>query len=500
MGKSLPEDYRGGFMSKQKIPLTEVKFHPHSFGDYHVRLFQWQGELYRGISAEGVPFFRKLFEDGIVENLTQQGLLIDSEFTPLVMDGYEMVVRHRSISFTSYPQEWCGAMFKDAALTIINLAIALAEQGFSLGDAHPWNILFDLATNKPIFVDLGSIGKVNDSRWLAFDEFCHFCLYPLILISQRQEKIARLLLCEDRGILKSDLLLLTQGSATTDCSSNTSILSRLEAFFRDFLPPSSRQYLRKSLSLISSSSTNKTNAQEDFLENVRQKSHLAFLKQIKADVERITLTNWSEGAGEQGLRPHLRPNFSSAEGWTAKQQNIHKILTKLQPTSVLDIGCGTGWYSQLAAILGSKVVAFDINEAYITQLYYDSCSKHLPILPLIMDFTKSTPSRGLADHWAIAATKRFQCDLVMALAVLDDLVFKQRLNFEQIIEGLGQFSKKWAIVEFIPSEDSEFAELWSERVDWYSLDNAIAALKKHFPKVTILPSYPEGRVLLLCEK
>jgi SAM-dependent methyltransferase len=492
MGKSLPEDYRGGFMSRENIPLTEVKFHPHSFGDYHVRLFQWQGELYRGISAEGVPFFSELFESGVIENLIQQGLLIDSQITPLFMDGYEMVVRHRYISFPSYPHEWCGAMFKDAALTIINLAIALAEEGFCLGDAHPWNVLFDLETNQPIFIDLGSIGKVNDSRWLAYDEFCQFCLYPLILISQGQEKIGRLLLCEDRGVLKSDLLLLTQGSVSTGYSSNTSILSKLEAFLRQILPPSSRQYLRKSLSSINLLSSRKNNSQEDFLENVRQKSHLEFLKQVKADV------------GAQGLRPNLRPNlhpnFSSQEESTIKQQNIHKILTELEPASVLDIGCGNGWYSQLAARMGSKVIAFDRNEACITQLYYDSCSGHLPILPLIMDFTKPTPSRGLAEHWAIAASKRFQCNLVMALGILDDIVLQQRLNFEQIVEGLSQFSKKSAIVEFIPSENSEFADLYSDRVSWYDLDNAIAALKKEFPKVTVLPSYPEGRVLLLCEK
>jgi hypothetical protein len=492
MEKSLREGYRGGFMSEQKIPLTEVKFHPHSFGDYHVRLFQWQGQLYRGISAEGVPFFRKLFEDGIVENLTQQGLLIDSELTPLVMDGYEMVVHHRYLSFPSYPPEWCAAMFKDAALILINLAIELAKQGFSLGDAHPWNLLYDLETNQSVFVDLGSIGNINDSRWLAYDEFCQFCLYPLMLIAQGQEKIARLLLCEDRGVLKSDLLLLIQDSASTGSSFNPSILSHLEAFLRQILPSSSRQYLKKSLGLISSLSANKTKSQEDFLENVRQKSHLEFLKQIRAELEQITFP----GKGEQSLNS----NFSDRADWTIKQQNIHKILTALQPNSVLDIGCGTGWYSHLAARLGSKVVAFDRNEDCITQLYYDSCSEQLPILPLIMDFTKSTPARGLGDHWAIAATKRFQCDLVLALAVLDDIVFKQRLNFEQIVEGLGQFSKKWAIVEFIPPADPEIAQLWLDRVDWYTLDNAIAALNKQFPKVTVLPSYPELRVLLLCEK
>jgi predicted unusual protein kinase regulating ubiquinone biosynthesis (AarF/ABC1/UbiB family) len=58
-------------------------------------------------------------------------------------------------------------MFKDAALTLINLAIELAKQGFSLGDAHPWNILYDVYANEPVFVDLGSIDRINDSRWLG---------------------------------------------------------------------------------------------------------------------------------------------------------------------------------------------------------------------------------------------------------------------------------------------------------------------------------------------
>jgi SAM-dependent methyltransferase len=185
---------------------------------------------------------------------------------------------------------------------------------------------------------------------------------------------------------------------------------------------------------------------------------------------------------------------------TLKQQTIRKILSELKPESVLDIGSGDGYYAKLAAALGSKAIALDIDETCISHLYAEVRAKLLPILPLVMDFTKPTPARGLANHWAIAATERLQCDLVLALAVVDHIVLKQRLNFDQIVEGLAQFSNRWAVVEFIPREDPTISKLWTERVSWYTLDHFIAALRKRFTKVTAMPSDPEPRVLLLCEK
>lgn len=175
-------------------------------------------------------------------------------------------------------------------------------------------------------------------------------------------------------------------------------------------------------------------------------------------------------------------------------------MTDIQPVSVLDIGSGTGWYSQLAAVLGSQVIAFDTNEACVTQLYNQACENNLPILPLVMDFSKPTPSRGLSKHWAIAATKRLKCELVLALALVHHIVLERRLNFDQIVKGLAQFSRRWVVVEFIPPDDYEVVNKWSERISWYTLDNFYNALKKRFRSVTTIPSYPGSRVLLLCEK
>jgi SAM-dependent methyltransferase len=484
-------------MSEQKIPYQEVKFHPHSFGDYHIRLFQWNEQLYRGICTEGAPFFTKLFEDGVIQNLTERGLLIESECDTLTLDGYELVVRHRRLPFASYPNEWCAAMFKDGVLTLVDLAIALAKQGLTLGDAHPWNLLFDMDKGKPVFVDLGSIDFINDSTWRVYDEFCRFCLYPLLLMSSGQTRIARLLMCEHEGVLKSDLLRLTSGNALSGTIPNRSLFSRLESALRQQLPASSLQQFKKILSEVGLFKSRKQTAHANVLGNMREKSHLKFLENVRREVEIISFPS---PKAKREAESELSLSLFIQDYWTTKQKIIHKILSQLQPATVLDIGSGSGWYSKLAASLGSKVVSFDIDETCITQLYVEARAEQLPILPLVMDFTKPTPSRGLANHWAIAATERFPCEMVLALAVVDHLVLKQRLNFDQIVEGLAQFSERWVVVEFIPREDPAISKLWSERVSWYTLDHFMDALRKRFGKVRVMPSGPESRVLLLCEK
>ncbi|NJM76714.1 MAG: hypothetical protein HC852_14140 [Acaryochloridaceae cyanobacterium RU_4_10] len=470
-----------------KIPLDEVIFHPHSFGDPQVRLFRWRGQLYRGIGSRAVPFFQRLFQDGIVQHLTEKGLLIESAIAPLTIDRYEMAIHHRTLPFASYPNEWCGAMFKDAALTTLNLAIELAPYGLTLGDAHPWNVLFDLESNKPVFVDLGSIVPIGSATWPVYDEFCRYCLYPLVLMSQGQDRIARLLLCEDEGVLGSDLLRLSRSPSKP----NLPLLSRAESVLRQLLPQSTLQQLKKRFGRDAPSSG-------DALEKMRQGSHLRFLENIRSEVENISFPSFEEDCAHD--RETATVSLAPQEDWNLKQRNLYRIMAALNPRSVLDIGCDRGWHSKLAAMAERNVIALDTNPACITQLYKESCRKQLPILPLLIDFTKPTPARGLANHWAIAATERFPCDLVLALGAIHTIVLERRLNFSQIVEGLDLFSKRWVLVEFIPREDSDVTERWTERIAWYTLDNFIDALKQRFSTVSVMPSYPDPRVLLLCEK
>ena len=140
-------------------------------------------------------------------------------------------------------------------------------------------------------------------------------------------------------------------------------------------------------------------------------------------------------------------------------------------------------------------MSFDPTPIYITELYVDARDKNLPILPLIMDFTDPTPSRGLSSHSSIAAAERLRCDMVLALSLVPDVVFKRKLHFDQVVEGLALFSKRWLVVDFIPMHGRQ-----SDGFSWYTLDNFISTLKERFRSVSIMPSHPETCVLLLCEK
>ncbi|HEX3035120.1 MAG TPA: hypothetical protein VHT73_08305 [Thermodesulfobacteriota bacterium] len=463
----------------ERIPYNEVSFHPHSFGDPDGRLFWWKGELYRGIRSEWVHFYSQLLQDGVIQKLIDRGILIETEPSPLAIEGYEMVVHHRYIPFPAYAHEWCAAMLKDAALTIIELLIELAQHGLTLKDTHPWNVLFD--AYKPVYVDFTSIiPKKDDYKWSENNSFYRFCLYPLILMSCGQERIARWLLWDYEGVRKSDVLMLTGDHNLL--ASIPSVMNRLTSVLRQRSPDPYRELLKKVLKPMQS---------KFYKQSHSRKFQLEFLEQIRRRVESITL---------HSLKTEDSDGNSISYASTVKQKCIYRILSDLQPTSVLDLFGNTGQYSKPAALLGSRVVSFNTDPRCSTQLYYDARDKKLPILPLIMDFTRPTPYRGLSNECFISAAGRFKCDMVLALAWAHNAIFKRRLNFDQIVEGLAQFSKRWLVAEFVPREDPDICKLWSDSFSWYTLDNFISALRKWFNVVKIVPSYPEPRVLLLCEK
>lgn len=448
-----------------QIPRCEVSFHPHSFGDPAGRLFRWNGQLYRGIRSGSEPFVRRLFQDGIVQKLVNRGILIDTELTPLAIDGYEMVVRHRDLPFPSYPEEWCPAMLKDAALTIIDLLVELARYDLTLKDGHPWNVLFDGC--RPIYVDFTSIIPRKDtSPWTGYDAFSRFCLNPLILMAHGQDRIARRLLLEYDGVLKSDVSMLTGGSASLLSSVIKRALKRVRSLFPVQL-------------------------------HERQSGH-AFLEGMKAEIESLqfpihkTEISYNDDTWGQC--------FSPQDMWTVRQRAVHKVLSDHRPKSVLNIGGKTGWYAKLAAFLESEVVTFDLQCSYTTELYYEARKMRLPVLPLVMDFTDPTPSRGLCSHWSICASERFQCDIVVALDLIPHLVCHRYLNFDQIVHGLSLFSKRALIVEFVPWDVTDVCGANSDYRSWYTVDTFVKTLRKEFRIVRKVGIDLEQGVLLLCER
>ena len=443
-----------------QIPADEIAFHPHSFADDAGRLFWWNNKLWRGIKPERARFFDNLFSDGTIEQLIGLGLLIESERTNIVVDGYEMVVSHRRLPFASYPNEWCAQMLKSAALSILDLAIALAQRGLSLRDSHPWNVLFD--SSRPVYVDLTSIvPDAGAPTWRAYDEFCRFCYYPLILMAHGQERIARSLLPEYEGIMRSELVTVMRGSVLSPF-----VASRIF-----------KRGVNSLRSVIHGPSTSIVN----------------FLQQARSSIEAIRLPSY-----ENEHRRRRLDTISSARFETKGETLplvVRKLLETLRPDTLLDLSRGPIWTSLVPAIMGFSVVSADSNPARMTALYEMARTKDLSILPLIIDFTKPTPAIGYSNHYSIAATDRLKCDLVLALGLTHKLLFENYFNFDLIAKGLSSFSKKWLIIDFDSGEENGA----SSRFGSFGLQGFLDSLSKHFNAINIVFSNSNTGVLL-CEK
>ena len=183
-----------------------------------------------------------------------------------------------------------------------------------------------------------------------------------------------------------------------------------------------------------------------------------------------------------------------------KQRSTLQIMEKVKPfcDTFLDIGCNVGWYSRAASRMGYKVVATDVDEACIAELYTSAKESGSKILPLISDF-KTCLDTIHETHLRFA--DRIQCDVTLSLALLHHLVFFQHMTFPPIAERLDALSKKVAIVQFITREES-YVKHWlkSRTLDWYTMDNFISEMTKYFPKHSIFESSPVGRKLIVFER
>ena len=477
--------------------MDAVRFHRLSFTDYNGRLFQWQGQLYRAIPKDQAALYQVLFERGIVQELIDQRLLVDTQLTPFTLNG-DLVLQHHVIRFVSYPQEWCSAMLKDAALLHLDLCLALDRHDLTTDDAHPINLLFE--GSQPLFVDFGSINRLpNDGRypwpWPPYGQFCNTFLYPLLLMAQGQpgyRRLARWLMHDyELGVLQTDLEALIEPWPGFGFTRTT--LRRLEAAAQHHLPPRTKRLVQRAYWLFNAIRKPRN----------LQRSRRDFLQQLRDQVLRINvLAGFMQG--EMGQSNGLVGAVSQID-WPAEIQTLDRVLADVQPESVLNVSSPAQVVSStLIAALFSPVVVLSPNEGVVQQLYLQAKAEQLPILPLLFDLY--SPSYGLSNDWYAPASERLCCELVLAWDLALSLLLE--CGFDFIVSRLAQFTRRWLLIDFRPQPSPSLATRWEERsldCSWYTLDNFRAALGQFFSRVRTIspasePCSAHSRVWLLCEK
>jgi hypothetical protein len=87
-------------------------------------------------------------------------------------------------------------------------------------------------------------------------------------------------------------------------------------------------------------------------------------------------------------------------------------------------------------------------------------------------------------------------DTSLWLAVLHHLVGRQGYSFDLVARVIDQFTRRTAIVEFIPKEDRYVRE-WPVASDpSYDVDRFIAAMRPYFGRCETRPSSPDPRLML----
>lgn len=475
----------------RELKLDEIQFSPASYCSGDGRLFEWQGGLYRAVTLERSPFYEQIFKEGVIEDLLNRGFLVETEPVQMTLPGYGLIVQHHKVPFVTYPYEWCDRALKDSALFLLDLNLELLRFGLMTHDVHPWNILFE--GTKPIFVDLGSIRlaeEIDFARWI--EHFRRLYLRPLYLFSDGQTRIARQSLQHwigwDAGVYEQDFVRLTQQHL------GRHLLSKQADHLREAIPASIRVPLRPIRRMVTRMINSRRMAVSPH-ENVQ--SRRSILESLRVEADAVELPDNLDWDYYKDLFSF--PSFSDGMDWSPKQRGVANIIRKVKPSTVIDFGSNRGWYSQLAAYEGARVIATDVDELLVSLLYRDVKCSNLLLQPLVLDFAWPSPGMGLMNFRA-PAVDRLKCEMALALALVHHLVHLYAMQFDYIVEGLSEFTTRWLLTEFIPYNDPHLSQWNSRRLDWYCLDNFLAALKVRFRVIEIMESDPPARTLIFCER
>ena len=398
------------------IPLGEAAFHQTI--DPNGNLFWWNGEPYRAVRRHHVNFTLGLFRSGIVDDLTGRGLLVATEVTDLTIKGFPLVLRHKRVPFNARFGEWNAGMFRDAALTHLDLECALESLGLMLQDGHTDNVLFDGA--QPVFVDFCSIVPNIAARvWEAEDEFRRNFLNPLRLFSTGQSELLRATMRSDRrGVAHS---VVNPSAALPPASRPAQIAAHAKARTRAVLPEPAFAWLKRQQRQVQ-----RRVADRDSDAGRVRAGRLAVLRE---EIVALTFPACDPPAAAPLPPP---PELHAV---------LAALLERLRPASVLDL-TESGQCADYAAQQGIAAAVFAQSECERERAYHDARAAGRPLLPVCIppDDRNHEPGWLARSH---DLGERYHADLVTALNVHPP---PEPARQVQLLEGIRRFSRRWVLL------------------------------------------------------
>jgi ribosomal protein L11 methylase PrmA len=167
-------------------------------------------------------------------------------------------------------------------------------------------------------------------------------------------------------------------------------------------------------------------------------------------------TTWSDYAGSHSY---------GSEELKAKRNLVAEFSRSLRPNLLLDIGCNTGDYAQLALESGARyVVGLDSDQGALSLAYDRAVDKDLNFLPLYLDAANPSPSQGWAQAERMGLTQRADPDGILALAMVHHLSIGKNIPLQEVVNWLVAMAPE-GVIEFVSKSDPMIQHMLSIRED-----------------------------------
>lgn len=450
-----------------------------SFRDPSGFVFWRDGRPYRQVQPAFAAEWDAFAGGPLERSLIEAGRLLPYEHVDVALAATpeaHAVIAPEQIEFVSYPYEWTFGELRDAALLTLDVELDAIRAGWTLKDASAYNVVF--RDTRPVLIDSLSFEPLeDDAPWVAYRQFCEQFLGPLALMARRDVRLADLLRADPDGVpldLAARLLPLR---------------TRFDFGLLSHVHLHARAQARHAADGAAGE------ARRPRITRSRLEGLIGNLRSTVAGLDwRPAGTEWADYA----------EGTSYSDAAAADKDRLVDAFVRLVPGArVWDLGANTGRFSRIAADAGKRVIAFDIDPAAAERHYRAVRSAgRSDILPLVADMANPGPALGWAGRERRSLLERANGDVVLALALVHHLAISRNVPLGLVLELFAELAP-WAIVEFVPKDDSMVRRLLATRRDVfpnYGLDGFRAAATSRFEIVREEPIADSHRVLFLLRR
>jgi ribosomal protein L11 methylase PrmA len=178
---------------------------------------------------------------------------------------------------------------------------------------------------------------------------------------------------------------------------------------------------------------------------------------------------------------------------------VREFAGRVQPKLLLDIGCNTGEYSEVALRAGAaRAVGFERDAGAVHRAVLRADRLDKPFLPLQVDVQNLSPAQGWALSERTSLPQRLRADSLLCLALIHHLVLGEGVPLAVVLPAIVALAPR-GIIEFVPREDPmarRIAGPPNRSHHPYDLDIFVAELSRHATVERQWPITSSGRTLI----